>query len=96
MTFPLGSLGAGAGAQASAAEGTYLRQEGTGGSLDAAVGGAGWRDQTMVLLGAALWLIALLAMATHHPADAAFSTSGTGEPLHNRAGVIGAWFSGLA
>ena len=96
MTFPLGSLGAGAGAQASAAEGTYLRQEGTGGSLDAAAGGAGWRDQTMVLLGAALWLIALLAMATHHPADAAFSTSGTGEPLHNRAGVIGAWFSDLA
>ncbi len=49
-----------------------------------------------VLVGAALWLLALLALATHDAGDAAFSTSGTSLVTRNRAGVAGAWFSDLA
>ncbi|MFM2448270.1 MAG: hypothetical protein RIS44_720 [Pseudomonadota bacterium] len=43
-----------------------------------------------------VWLIALLALLTHSPLDAAFSTSGDGSGVHNRAGVLGAWGSDLA
>ena len=35
-------------------------------------------------------------MVTHHAADAAFSTSGSGEPLHNKAGLLGARVSDMA
>ncbi len=91
MTFPLGSLGTGA--QASTADGAYLRVPGGAASAGAA---ASWRAQTAVLFGAALWLLALLALATHDAADPAFSTSGTSALVHNRAGVAGAWFADVA
>jgi len=94
MTFPIGSLGAGA--QASAADGTYLRSPGRGAAGMNAEPGHSVRAQTMVLVGAALWLLALLALATHHGADPAFSTSGGSAITQNRAGVAGAWFSDLA
>ncbi len=94
MTFPLGSLGAGA--SASTADGTYIRRPGRGVAVMAADPVPSWRAQMGVLLGAALWLLALLALATHDAADPAFSTSGTSTLTHNRAGVAGAWFSDLA
>ncbi len=47
-------------------------------------------------LGAVLWLLAVLAMASHNSADAAFSTSGSGEATRNLVGVLGAWASDLA
>jgi S-DNA-T family DNA segregation ATPase FtsK/SpoIIIE len=78
MTFPLGSLRADAAA-----------------ALDAkaalAAPMAAWRVKALLVVGALVWLIALLALLTHSTADAAFSTSGTGEPLRNWAGIVGAW-----
>jgi S-DNA-T family DNA segregation ATPase FtsK/SpoIIIE len=41
----------------------------------------------------ALWLLALLS---YSPQDAAWSTSGSGEPLHNRVGRLGAWLADLS
>ena len=87
MTFPLGSLGGAGGA--SVAGGARLR--GSASLLPSA-----WRTQWAVLAGAALWLLALLALATHDAADPAFTTSGSGAALHNRAGLVGAWFSDFA
>lgn len=41
----------------------------------------------------ALWLIALLTYSTQ---DAAWTTSGTGLPLANRAGRLGAWVADVS
>jgi S-DNA-T family DNA segregation ATPase FtsK/SpoIIIE len=49
-----------------------------------------------LLLGAALWLVWVLAMVSHSRADAAFSTSGVVGELHNKAGALGAWCSDLS
>ncbi len=94
MSFPLGSLGAGA--QPSAADGTYLRKPDPLAAASGADVASSWRAQTATLLGAALWLLALLALATHNAADPAFSTSGSSPQTHNLAGIAGAWFSDLA
>ncbi len=85
MTFPLGSLGAD-GAAGMAAR----RRAGV-----AAGGGWRWPRQVVLAAAAVLWLLALLALATHNAADPGFSTSGTGAPLANRAGLLGAWGSDL-
>ncbi|MBI5255668.1 MAG: DNA translocase FtsK 4TM domain-containing protein [Burkholderiales bacterium] len=86
MTFPLGSL------QADGAAGLAASQ------ADSRRASTAWRWPRQVVLAAAavLWLLALLALLTHHAGDPAFSTSGTGAPLHNRAGMLGAWASDLA
>jgi S-DNA-T family DNA segregation ATPase FtsK/SpoIIIE len=55
-----------------------------------------WRDQAALLIGAVVWLLALLAFATHSAADPGFSTSGDGSAIHNRAGLVGAWLSDFA
>jgi S-DNA-T family DNA segregation ATPase FtsK/SpoIIIE len=94
MTFPLGSLREGGGSSlVSSAAG--LKRDG---SRRAAVphDPAGWRAQLGLLIGAVLWLLAVLALATHNPADPAFSTSGTAAVTLNKAGALGAWFSDLA
>ena len=88
MTFPLGSLGSGAAAAGAAFTGKPAQGR--------AAAAPDWRVQFNVLGGAVLWLLALLALATHNATDAAFSTSGTSLVTHNRAGVAGAWFSDLA
>jgi S-DNA-T family DNA segregation ATPase FtsK/SpoIIIE len=92
MTFPLGSL----------------RSEGTGsGGLVPGPASfartpaaphhpAGWRAQLGLLIGGVLWLLAVLALATHNAADAAFSTSGVAPVTLNKAGALGAWFSDIA
>ena len=84
MSFPLGSLGA----PSSAA----LRD----GGAAPPPGVARWRLQFTVVFGGVLWLLALLALATHDGTDRAWSTSGLGPELHNRIGVVGAWFSDIA
>ena len=81
MTFPLGSLRYDGGADAPAP--TAARPP-------------GWRDQITLLAGAVAWLLVVLALATHSPADPGFSTSGSGGPVHNKAGVVGAWVSDVA
>ncbi|MEO6363879.1 MAG: DNA translocase FtsK 4TM domain-containing protein [Caldimonas sp.] len=84
MTFPLGSLGpAGTGAGPGTGAATTLLS-------------TSWRSQLALLAGAVVWLLAVLALASHNAADPGFSTSGNGGPVHNRAGIVGAWASDLA
>ena len=85
MTFPLGSLTDSSPSRGGNSTGSGLIAQSTP-----------WRLKTAVFLGAVVWLIALLALLTHSPLDAAFSTSGDGSGVHNRAGVLGAWGSDLA
>jgi DNA segregation ATPase FtsK/SpoIIIE, S-DNA-T family len=84
MTFPLGSITDAASARATSSAGSSFQAE-----------PGHWRLKTGVFLTAVLWLIALLALLTHNPLDAAFSTSGDGSGVHNRAGVLGAWGADL-
>ena len=82
MSFPLGSLGA-------------------DGSATLAASPAGstppprWRRQALLIVAGLAWLLFLLAMATHHAGDTAFSTSGTGELLRNKVGPVGARVSDM-
>jgi len=55
-----------------------------------------WRLQLGMAVGVALGLFWLVAMLSHQAGDAAFSTSGDGQALHNRAGLLGAWVSDLS
>jgi S-DNA-T family DNA segregation ATPase FtsK/SpoIIIE len=80
MTFPLGSLSTPAGASRAAAPAPELPR---------------WRLQALVVLGAVLWLITLLALVTHNASDPGFSSSGEGGTLRNKAGLFGAWWSDL-
>ena len=81
MTFPLGSLGAATGRLGPAGT-TRARPRG--------------RRGLVLLAAAAAWLLFVLALLTHSAADPAFSTSGMGGPVHNRAGALGAWAADLA
>ncbi len=80
MTFPLGSLASGGTATANARAQTAAGR---------------WRTKLALVGGAVVWLLVLLALLTHDPSDAAFSTSGSGVALHNKAGQLGAWVSDL-
>ena len=82
MTFPLGSL------RGDGTDPVSSRELSTGHAPH-------WREQAALLIGAVVWLIALLALATHSAADPGFSTSGSGGPIHNRAGVFGGWLSDI-
>ena len=89
MTFPLGSL------RSDGASNTF----GTAAERSSAPAHspAGWRAQLTLLVTGVLWLLAVLALATHSAADPAFSTSGSASVvLNNKAGVAGAWFSDFA
>ncbi|HLL17353.1 MAG TPA: DNA translocase FtsK 4TM domain-containing protein, partial [Rubrivivax sp.] len=55
-----------------------------------------WRQQAVLFLGGLAWLLFLLAMVTHSTADPAFSTSGHGGALHNKAGLLGARVADMA
>jgi DNA segregation ATPase FtsK/SpoIIIE, S-DNA-T family len=85
MSFPLGSLRADGTADASSASTTGR-----------APGSLRLRQQLVLLLGGLAWLMFVLAMATHHADDPAFSTSGLGTALHNKAGLLGARVSDAA
>ena len=100
MTFPLGSLrseaGALGGASASSSSPTASWRPRAAQAEWPAGSTPTWRLRIGLTVGAVLWLLALLALATHSAQDAAFSTSGLGGPLRNKAGALGAWFSDLA
>ncbi|TSE27683.1 DNA translocase FtsK [Tepidimonas aquatica] len=58
----------------------------------------GWRrfaHELGLLGGAALLGLVLLALLSHHPADPAWTTSGTGVGYRNWAGGLGAWIADL-
>jgi S-DNA-T family DNA segregation ATPase FtsK/SpoIIIE len=80
MSFPLGSLGGGGAATVDSAGAAAVPR---------------WRRQAWLLLGGLAWLLLVLAMLTHHAGDPAFTTSGTGDGVHNRAGLVGARVSDL-
>jgi S-DNA-T family DNA segregation ATPase FtsK/SpoIIIE len=83
MSFPLGSL------------------QGEG-PASAAVGAPAarplmpWRRKAWLFLAGLAWLLFLLAMVTHDPGDAAFTTSGVGDAVRNRVGLVGARVADLA
>ena len=80
MSFPLGSL-----------RGDGPAAAGHSPSADA----PRWRRQALLMAGALAWLLFVLALATHQASDTAFTTSGSGEALRNKAGVLGARVSDM-
>ena len=84
MTFPLGSLAAD-GAASLATQHAVASPDNS------------WlRQQILLVGGGLLWLLMLLALATHQAADPGFSTSGSTATVANKAGLLGAWLSDLA
>lgn len=105
MTFPLGSLQADSDDDAAptARKPRSKRVTARAPSISTAQAGVGdvapirfshrW---LLVAMGVLLFLV-ILALITHSPMDAAFSTSGAGRGgIANKAGVFGAWLSDLA
>ncbi len=82
MSFPLGSLQGDLGAAPGQPAG------------DSAA--APWRRKAWLVLGALAWLLFALALITRHAGDPAFSTSGSGEPVRNAVGLLGARAADLA
>jgi S-DNA-T family DNA segregation ATPase FtsK/SpoIIIE len=80
MSFPLGSMNAN-GADAPLT---------TEGSVPP------WRRKALLMAGALVLLLFILAMLTHDSRDAAFSTSGVGASFKNKVGVLGARVSDIA
>ena len=100
MTFPLGSLRP-AGADSSlptreSKAANSRRRAADEPEPDPSQRTSDWQRQSLVLAGGVAWLLVLIALLSHSASDAAFSTSGAGAPVHNRAGVLGAWLSDLA
>ncbi len=84
MTFPLGSLGVD--------DAGPVRAQRAAPSAEA----RRWRQQAMLLGGGLVWLLLLLALATHQAGDPAFSTSGNGAAVANKVGLAGALVSDFA
>ena len=57
---------------------------------------ARFAQEISLLLGAGLLLLSFLALASYHPQDAAWSTSGAGSAIHNWLGRAGAWLADLS
>ncbi len=98
MTFPLGSLKSEGGASAAPflpQSATYQR-DAKSPVRTVETAAVGWRGQLALLVTGVLWLLAVIALATHDGRDAAFSTSGLAPVPNNKAGLVGAWFSDLA
>jgi S-DNA-T family DNA segregation ATPase FtsK/SpoIIIE len=84
MSFPLGSLRGDGGAAMAA-------QPAADGLASVPL-----RKQLWLFAGAVLWLLTMLALVTHSSADAGFSTSGNGQAIANKAGLVGAWAADFA
>ena len=59
-------------------------------------GASRFLQEVMLVLGLALIIFLVMALASYSPQDAAWSTSGAGGPVHNWAGKLGAWLADLA
>ena len=82
MSFPLGSLQGDTAAMADRAR--------AGNAL------APWRQQALLIATGLAGVLFTLALCTYSPADPAFTTSGTGAPVHNKAGLLGARAADMA
>ncbi len=82
MSFPLGSL------QGDSAA--------TVGHARAGNPPAPWRQQLLLMGTGLAWVLFTLALLTYSAADPAFTTSGTGAPLHNKVGLLGARAADMA
>jgi S-DNA-T family DNA segregation ATPase FtsK/SpoIIIE len=80
MSFPLGSMNADGADAPQAREGSVPP----------------WRRKALLMAGALVLLLFILAMLTHDGRDAAFSTSGVGASVKNKVGVLGARVSDIA
>ena len=80
MSFPLGSL-----------NGEGLASSGQASTVEV----PRWRQQGLLLLGGLGMLLFVLALLTHNVNDAAFSTSGTGEAVRNKVGLLGSRISDM-
>ena len=96
MTFPLGSLRSDGGAPNGPVPARAAAKRAAKRALPVPHHPAGWRAQFVLLVTGMLWLLAVLALATHSAADPAFSTSGSTAVVLNKAGTLGAWFSDLS
>jgi S-DNA-T family DNA segregation ATPase FtsK/SpoIIIE len=85
MTFPLASL--------RSEPGGGSRRGAAGDKTSATAPPPRWLRQVGVVVGGVLWLIVLLALVTHDPGDPAFSTTGHGAAVQNKAGYVGAWLA---
>ncbi|MBY4594414.1 DNA translocase FtsK [Ottowia caeni] len=59
-------------------------------------GASRFAQELLLVLGLAALIFCVMALVSHSPQDAAWSTSGAGGPIKNWAGKIGAWLSDLA
>jgi S-DNA-T family DNA segregation ATPase FtsK/SpoIIIE len=89
MSFPLGSL---RGDDADgAASTTYTRQAKKSAGTGPEPQTSRSTRRSWLIVSALLLLLLILALASRHPGDAAFTTSGSGEPIRNMVGAVGAW-----
>jgi DNA segregation ATPase FtsK/SpoIIIE, S-DNA-T family len=99
MTFPLISLHAEGASALPAAPATGTKKSKPGAKPTSAAfvttipDPVPWVTSLLVCVGGVLWLLALLALVTHYPGDAAFSTTGTSLVVVNKVGTLGAFFS---
>ena len=94
MTFPLGSLGADAGAAGTAP--AYTRSRAPSASARAVpVAPPPWRTRLVLSAAAVAWLLVVLALASHHAGDPGFTTTGDGVAVRNWIGRSGAWIADL-
>ena len=96
MTFPLGSLRSDSAAPNGFAPTSAGTRRAASRAAPVVSHPTSWRAQLGLLVTGVLWLLAVLALATHQADDAAFSTSGASAVTLNKAGALGAWFSDLA
>jgi len=83
MSYPLGSL-RGDGTAAPLASGSPASPP------------VPWRRRAWLFVGGLAWLLLLLAMVTHDASDPAFTTSGSGDAVRNRVGLVGARVADMA
>lgn len=95
MSFPLGSLlgGDGAASETAAPAKPTRRQALKREASPPSAASRLLRTPLWLALTALLLALLVLALATHDLRDAAFSTSGQRELVHNRVGGFGAWLS---
>ena len=95
MSFPLGSLlgGDSAASEPTASAPAPRRQAPKRAAPPPSAAARLLRTPLWLALTALLLALLVLAMATHDLRDAAFSTSGQRELVHNRVGSFGAWLS---